>query len=94
MNHILPDLVSANIIDFEDQEEIRDASKTSFAAAAMLLSKLAAPLQCGSTIGFYELLNMMKTNGTKADQDLAKCIESDLQMEELNVSCQMYTCKG
>ena len=63
-------LVSADVITFQDEEEIC-AAKTSFAKAFILLQRLAGPLEHGDTYGFDQLLHVMETHGNIATKDLA-----------------------
>ena len=63
-------LVSADVITFQDEEEIC-AAKTLFAKAAFLLQRLAGPMEHGDTYGFYQLLHVMETHGNIATKDLA-----------------------
>ena len=63
-------LVSADVISFQDEEEIC-AAKISSAKSAILLQKLVGPLQSGNTYGFYQLLQVMEGHGNIATKDLA-----------------------
>ena len=63
-------LVSADVITFQDEEEIC-AARTSFAKATILLQRLAGPLEHGDTNGFYQLLRAMEDHGNMATKDLA-----------------------
>ena len=63
-------LVSADVITFQDEEEIC-AARTSSAKATILLQKLAGPLESGNTFGFYQLLQVMEGHGNIATKDLA-----------------------
>ena len=68
---LLPYLVSADVITFQDEAEIC-AAKTSSAKATILLQKLVGPLEMGNTFGFYKLLQIMELHGNLATKVLAK----------------------
>ena len=68
-------LVSADVISFQDEEEIC-AAKTSFAKSTILLQKLVGPLESGNTYGFYQLLQVMEGHGNIATKDLAAKMKS------------------
>ena len=68
-------LVSADVITFQDEEEIC-AARTSSAKAKILLQKLVGPLESGNTFGFYQLLQVMEGHGNIATKDLANKMRS------------------
>ena len=68
-------LVSADVITFQDEEEIYAAS-TSSAKATILLQKLVGPLESGNTFCFYQLLQVMEGHGNIANKDLANKMRS------------------
>ena len=68
-------LVSADVITFQDEEEIC-AARTSSAKATILLQKLVGPLESGNTFGFYQLLQVMEGHGNIATKDLANKMRS------------------
>ena len=70
-------LVSADVISFQDEEEIC-AAKTSSAKSTILLQKLVGPLESGNTYGFYQLLQVMEGHGNIATKDLAAKMKSQV----------------
>ena len=70
-------LVSADVISFQDDEEIC-AAKTSFERSTILLQRLVGPLESGNTFGFYQLLQVMEEHGINATKDLAAEMRSRL----------------
>ena len=70
-------LVSADVITFQDEEEIC-AAKTSSAKATILLQKLVGPLEMGNTFGFYKLLQKMEVHGNMATKDLASKMKTQV----------------
>ena len=69
--------VSADVITFQDEEEICVA-KTSSAKATILLQKLVGPLESGNTYGFHQLLHLMEVHGNIATKDLADKMKNRL----------------
>jgi len=69
--------VSADVIGFQDEEEICVA-KTSSAKATILLQKLAGPLEQGNVFVFQKLLQLMETHGNVATKDLANKMKNRL----------------
>ena len=77
ITELIPYFVTIKIITFDDESEIRDIPKKSD-QADKLLKNIAMPLECGITICFYEMLNIMKKYGNLATQELAHIIEDAL----------------
>ena len=74
-------LVSADVITFQDEEEIC-AARTSFAKATILLQRLAGPLEHGDTNGFYQLLRAMEGHGNMATKDLATKMKNAVSLQK------------
>ena len=73
---LLPYFVSKRIITIYDEESISTAS-TNREKARKLLRIIANQLEAGYTKSLEDLLEIMKTKGTKAIIDLAVKIESE-----------------
>jgi len=59
---ILHKLITARVIDLDDEEEIMSLTTTR-KKAVYILHKIAAPLEAGYTEKFYQLLTIMKEYG-------------------------------
>ena len=77
ISELLPHFVTIKIVSFEDECEIRNIPKKSD-QVEKLLQYIAMPLDCGITICFYEMLNIMKEHGNLATQQLAQIIKDVL----------------
>lgn len=62
VDSILPTLVTARIIDWNDEEEIMNLITTR-KKAVYILHKIAAPLEAGYTEKFFQLLAIMEERG-------------------------------
>jgi len=84
--------VSANLITFQDKEEIC-AAATSAKRAAILLQRIASPLQGGHSFYFHKMLEIMEGHGNIATRELAHKMQADLVVEtskpRLPLSSQM-----
>ena len=63
-------LVLADVITFQDEEEICEAN-TSSDKATILLLRLVGPLKSRNTFGFHQLLQVMEAHGNSATKDVA-----------------------
>ena len=72
--------VSANLISFQDEEEICAAS-TSAKKATILLQRIASPLESGHSFYFHKMLEIMDAHGNIATRDLAHKMQADLVVE-------------
>jgi len=72
--------VSANLINFQDEEEICAAS-TSAKKASILLQRIAPPLESGHSYYFHRMTEIMDAHGNIATRDLANKMQQDLAVE-------------
>ncbi|XP_065894803.1 uncharacterized protein [Dysidea avara] len=71
IDSLLKYFVTENVINIFDEEDIRMSVNTS-AKVKKLLLHISGPLQAGDTHGFYVMLEIMKSYGTKSTQQLAE----------------------
>jgi len=79
---ILHKLITARVIDLDDEEEIMSFTTTR-KKAVYILHKIAAPLEAGYTEKFYQLLIIMEEYGG----DVAKLAD------EIRISLKQFTGK-
>ena len=77
ITELIPHFIAVKIITVDDESEIR-CIPTKSDQADKVLKNIAMPLECGITICFYEMLNIMKQHGNLATIELAHIIEDAL----------------
>ena len=78
VNTLLPHFIVKRIITIDDESDIRSCNRES-EKIMKLLHYIARHLKAGYTDGFYLMLDIMKTHGTIANQNLAYDMESFLR---------------
>jgi len=82
---LFPKLVDEHIISFDDIAEVK--SKPIGERGHTLLQHISSPLTAGHTHGFYELLEIMETNGKPDTQNFAKKIKKECEYSMLYNYC-------
>ena len=84
INELLEYFVKERIITIDQREEIKTCITKSEQVSKLLLN-ISGPLEASNTYGFYTMLEIMKTHGVNATQDLADHIITRVLVNESNL---------
>lgn len=71
INNLMKYFVSERIIAADEAEEIKSSALIKSEKVKKFLTNISGPLRAGDNSGFYVMLKIMNTHGTKATQNLA-----------------------